>query len=127
MDTNDMSFDSLKAGRELDALIGRELFGTNYEFVYDDYMIPDPDDPIAYDVCPHYSTDIAAAWQVIEKLFTLIQNQDIHIEHLAVEGEGYWGVSTCYELGEWKDWVRAETAPLAICIAALKAIAPKNV
>ncbi|MGH7452600.1 MAG: hypothetical protein ACRENG_14735, partial [bacterium] len=73
MDTSDMSFDSLKAGRELDALIGRELFGTNYEFVYDDYLIPDPEDPIAYDVCPHYSTDIAAAWQVIEKLFTLIQ------------------------------------------------------
>jgi hypothetical protein len=27
--------------------------------------------------------------------------------------ENSWGVSTCFELGEWKDWVRAETAPLA--------------
>src|SRR5574341_430621 len=105
----------LKAGRELDALIGWKLFGIRYEFIYDDYMIPDPDDPIAYDVCPHYSTDIAAAWQVVEKLLTLVENQDIHIEHLAIEDENYWGVSTCFELGEWKDWVRAETASLAIC------------
>jgi hypothetical protein len=64
-------------------------------------MIPDPEDPIAYDVCPHYSTDIAAAWQVVEKLLALVENQDIHIEHLAMgDEENSWGVSTCFELGE---------------------------
>jgi len=118
-----MNTDSLKAGRELDALIGGKLFGIRYEFVYNDYMIPDSEDPIAYDVCPNYSTDISAAWQVLEKLLSIIENQDIHIEHLGNHNES-WGVSTCYELGEWKDWVRAETAPLAICLAGLKAIAP---
>ncbi len=118
-----MNLDSFKAGRELDALIGEKLFGVSYEFVYDDYMIPDPDDPIAYDVCPHYSTDITAAWQVLEKLLTMTENQDIHLEHLGSGEEGYWGVSTCYEMGEWKDWARAETAPLAICLAALQAVA----
>ena len=121
-----MNDDSLKAGRELDALIGEKLFGIHYEFVYNDYMIPDPEDPIAYDVCPHYSTEITAAWQVVEKLLSLTENQDIHIEHLGSDDES-WGVSTCYELGEWKDWVRAKTAPLAICLAALKAIAPQHV
>ncbi len=113
-----MSINILKPGRELDALIGEKLFGVRYEFVHDDYMIPDPEDPIAYDVCPHYSTDITAAWQVLEKLMSMTKQQDIHLEHL----EGEWGVSTCHELGEWKDWVRAETAALAICRAALQAL-----
>ncbi len=119
-----MNLDSPKAGRELDALIGEKIFGVRYEFMHNDYMIPDPEDPVAYDVCPHYSTDIAAAWQVLEKLLTMTENRDIHLEHLGNdETEGYWGVSTCYQLGEWQDWMRAETAPLAICLAALQTIA----
>ncbi len=34
-----MNTASLKAGRELDALLGKKLFGVRYEFVYDDYML----------------------------------------------------------------------------------------
>ncbi|MGH7495666.1 MAG: hypothetical protein ACREOO_25195 [bacterium] len=53
----------------------------------------------------------------------MTENHDIHLEHLGNKEEGYWGVSTCYHLGKWHDWVRAETAPLAICLVALQAIA----
>lgn len=47
--------------------------------------------------------------------------QDIHLEHL--EGTG-WGVSCCFskDEGGWDGFVYADTAPLAICLAALKAL-----
>lgn len=37
-----MSYDSFKAGIDLDVLIGEKIFGVRYEFVHDDYMIPAP-------------------------------------------------------------------------------------
>ena len=116
--------ESLKAGRELDALVAEKILGGRYEFLelVGDYCRPDPEDPIAYDCCPRYSIDISAAWQVVEKLLTMTPQQDLHIEHWYHEGDesSGWQVSSCYELGEWKDWVQAEILPLAICLAALK-------
>ena len=74
--------------------------------------------------CPHhllyavnwYSTDIAAAWEVVEKLkadgFSLMAEWDDH------DGMWYFGFSNAssYKAGE------ADTAPHAICLAALKAV-----
>ena len=69
---------------------------------------------------PHYSTDIAAAWQVVEKLLEILPQGGIHIEHLDYQG---WSVSMCFKKAEggWDGWVDAETIPLAICLAALAA------
>jgi hypothetical protein len=72
---------------------------------------------------PHES--ISDAWEVVEKLFTVIPQQDIHIEHLAANqsgDDGQWSVSTCFENEAWVGFVYAETAPHAICLAALKAV-----
>jgi Phage ABA sandwich domain len=117
--------ESLKAGRPLDALVAEKVLAEKYEFLefVGDYCRPDPEDSVAYDCCPRYSTDIAAAWQIVEKLIAITPQQDLHIEHWYHEEDetSGWQISSCYELGEWKDWVQAETLPLAICLAALKA------
>ena len=116
----------LTTRRELDAQIAEQVFGEKYDFCeeFDDYCRPDPDDPVAYDCCPDYSTDISAAWKVVERILSMTPQQDFHIEHWyhAEDESSGWQVSSCYELGEWKDWVQAEMLPLAVCLAALKAV-----
>lgn len=94
--------DNMQPGRELDALIHWHIFGYEY--------LPN--------VTENYSGDIAAAWLVVEKMLTQLPQGDIHIECL----EGEWGVSTCHtEVAGWEYPTRADTAPLAICRASLKA------
>lgn len=72
--------------------------------------------------CPRYSTSIAAAWQVVEKLgnwhgfdFCLWLKSDANGQwHAGWFENGYDGLkSRCSAM--------AEAAPLAICLAALKA------
>jgi hypothetical protein len=111
----------MKPGRKLDALVSKKIFGEKFPFnrQFKDYYRPWAEDPIAFESCPPYSSDIGEAWKVVEKLLTLLPNQDFHIEHWVDFG---WQVSSCYELGEWKKRVRGETLPHAICLAALKAI-----
>ncbi len=70
-----------------------------------------------------YSTDISAAWEVVEKIRV---GRDIHIESGLYEGEERWSVSTCYEVGEWKGWISADKPELAICRAALLSVMESN-
>jgi hypothetical protein len=114
----------MKAGRKLDVLIAEKLFNDIFPFqkFLRNYCRPLPDDSLAFEPCPHYSTDIKAAWKIVEKLLTMLPNQDFHIEHWADESVSGWQVSSCFELGKWKKWVKAKTLPHAICLAALKAI-----
>lgn len=64
---------------------------------------------------PDYSTDIAAAWQVVDKLKA---TQGFALSYRGIENTPVsWGADFCNS-GE----VLAATAPLAICLAALKAI-----
>ncbi len=68
---------------------------------------------------PPYSTSIQAIWEVVEKLFTLIPQQDLHFQHLAANQKGddaRWGVGSCH----WKEFIYAETLPHAVCLATLK-------
>jgi hypothetical protein len=86
---------NMPAGREMDALIAEKVI--------------DPDWVKLKNLCPHYSTDIAAAWELVEKMkyFTLYR------------GDGYW---ECEYSGQYLESIDAETAPLAICRAALLAV-----
>jgi hypothetical protein len=59
---------SLNPGRDLDALVAERVFGVKYELIHGDYCIEDPEDSIAYLVCPEYSSDIAAAFQLEERI-----------------------------------------------------------
>ena len=70
-----MNQDNMTAGREMDALIAEKVFG--WAELWTDgkeYMMYPPWEQnmgVGYDErypVPHYSTDIAHAWEVIEKL-----------------------------------------------------------
>jgi hypothetical protein len=113
----------MKAGRELDALVAEKVIGLtdfywlsgelHHEARYKQLLVP------------HYSTNISDAWQVVEKLdhnvtlekfntFTLDFNNAKQIEKYEYRAtawcDGHRGIS--YE---------EETAPLVICLSALKA------
>lgn len=111
-----------KISTEFDALVALAVFGDRYEYnsIFNDYSRPWKEDPIAFEPCPAYSTCISDAWTVVEKLLTVLPNEDIHMEHWKDDTLSGWRVSTCFELGEWKDWVEAETLPMAICKVAIR-------
>lgn len=68
-----------------------------------------------WDTCPRYSTDIAAAWLMVEKMRET--GRYFHLEFSTIRGD--W---RC-EFGTEPDIDRtARTAPLAICLAALAAL-----
>ena len=128
----------MEAGRELDALIAEKVMGHRmfepppmsepWEVMPDDYrgrpLLP-------------YSTDIGAAWEVVEKMrergkdrkdiaicmdgFSLSQN------HVGEDWQDYpWapegGWSATFTDGYNTSGAAALTAPHAICLAALKAV-----
>lgn len=65
---------------------------------------------------PAYSTDISATWKVVEKMRKQV-SLEVAFE-LFVNESGWWEARFGME-----DFVCADTAPLAICLAALKAVA----
>ena len=71
-------------------------------------------------VLPYYSTKIAAAWLVVEKMRTNIPHDSwggFTVPHPRIEvspKKDYWAVY----MGIW--YKTAKTAPLAICLAALR-------
>jgi hypothetical protein len=134
--------EKMEAGREMDALIAEKVLGlSDWHIRHSD---EDGDGNLYFceikDELPHYSTDIAAAWQVIEKikskqkcLFTIQRGV------LAFAGEPkdrnpedyhWWEVGWMNQV-VYTDWgqlvhayrfdlsVQAETLPLAICRCAL--------
>ncbi len=148
-----MDIDSLVAGPELDALVAEKVMGMVW---YRDWPLnsegaainagipflsyPGRDIRLATDEdlkekkdlngIEEYSTDIAAAWEVVEKLNLMVMPVESAsgkrwgwaAEQITVEkadlkkGSGYY-----LEVGT-ELWTHAETAPLAICRAALKAV-----
>ena len=65
--------------------------------------------------CPHYSTSIAAAWEVVEKVRATV-SVELEFQMFAYE-DGTWQA----EFGIEGDGF-ADTAPLVICLAALAAV-----
>lgn len=66
---------------------------------------------------PEYSTDINAAWDVVEKMRNIL-GQDIQSFSLWTTTTGTYGAH--FKLGINNSF--GDTAPLAICLAALKAM-----
>jgi len=103
--------DNLQAGRELDALVVTEIMG------YEGCVLAHGDSTF-----PPYSTDIAAAWLVVEKLSALklrAQIEDSDGKSWTCTFHKWIGAPFC-----WDDVGSsiADTAPLAICRAALRAM-----
>lgn len=123
------------AGRELDALVAEKVMG----FV----LVPDghcdecrsmSKQPIfqfqdgSYGPCDDYSTSIAAAWEVVEKL-GYTWEMELHL--ILPFCSGYWcDLFLVVEKGCIIDKAHAlkhvnahaDTAPLVICLAALEAV-----
>lgn len=93
----------MKSGRKLDTLVAEKIFNlkvdhdTFNEITHEEYYYP----------VEEYSTDISAAWTVVEKL-----KDNFKMHYI---DNRYW-VSINENIEE------AETAAHAICLAALKAV-----
>lgn len=140
----------MEAGRELDALVAKKVMGHRLLWAHRVWSMEDwltTDRPTeqntmaivtgenwkpgafypAYLVIPHYSTDIAAAWQVVELLTRDGREpQEFYFKMTYAWGDDY---------GAWAyfDWkgtsdghplygANAPTVSHAICLAALKAV-----
>jgi len=107
----DTPIDEHPANRCLDAWVAEAVMGLTYVFFDVELLERASQGRMA----AYYSTDIAAAWQIIEKL----RKQDMYYK-LGFNGDGlpYYIEAGFYE----ETLARADTAPLAICIAAIKAL-----
>ena len=130
----------LPAGRDLDALIAEKVMGWTitapnwgHREIFPPFDPPeDPDDQctshsVAADI-PHYSTDISAAWEAVE---TMGYRPFSVFSSLVSTGPAVDGKIPCR--WEWFCYFddpafpgQAETAPLAICRAALKTVGHKD-
>lgn len=109
----------MKPSRELDAKVAKHIMG--YECVCDEIPI---DCPIHAhndrDTLRPYSTDVAAAWRVIIKMrelgfgFTISDNANRHAGHIDCR---FWRLNDDMRRGIAIE----DKAPIAICLAALKA------
>jgi hypothetical protein len=132
---------NMPAGREMDALIAENLFGWHWVTGILAFGQPSLISPELYGkqkdhlidttlrrdngTFPHYSTDIAAAWEVVEKMRDPSDDEpDFWVITDAGKNHG-WVVSSywAHHDGNIDNFhVQAETAPLAICRASLLAV-----
>ena len=135
-----MNVNEMKPGRELDALVAEKVMGWRRVSEGEPYFWPTPEmmnrikeqypDVLAVDYfpAPLFSTDIAASWEVVEKL----------------QGDGFWwsGAYKTYELSDGTEsdplyysrfrcvrggvrgdhYAYARSMPYARCLAALKTV-----
>jgi hypothetical protein len=132
-----MDIDTMEAGSELDALVAEKVMEWNgtHDVQYVDldtwyswckncgklgedgeigHWEPGMDQPKGCAVPPRYSTDITAAWEVVEKMPRL--------ELIKYPGGHFFAGTGYADEDGWEFEAEAPTAPLAICRAALKAV-----
>lgn len=127
-----MNLDELKPGPELDALIAEKVMGlslfqrerkSSSGVRWKERLI---DDPWKRRPIPAYSTSISAAWEVVEKLF--IDGWKMELEASAFLGEDRGGAGvrfSCRSQVRGRHSASAPTAPMAICLAALRVVESK--
>ena len=117
----------MKAGRKLDALIAEKVMGNDRDWrkylelrplwVRGDKLTNDEYMAVALGgELPHYSTQIADAWLVAEKICG--DEGHFELERLYWFNAKKTGWMAIFHKGD----AEADTAPLAICLAALKSI-----
>lgn len=63
---------SLAVGRELDALVEEHVLGNKVKWVQDSSTDPYPISGECEYIIEHFSTEISAAWEVVEKIKTML-------------------------------------------------------
>lgn len=108
----------MDAGRELDTLIAEKVMGyhraTESEPYWNSLAVWVEENGERWEQIPDYSTDIAAAWQVVEHL-----HGRVVIDHWS---RGAYKVMIYLPAKPPSVEASAESAPLAICRAALAAL-----
>ena len=116
--------------REIDKLVAEKVFGRH---VHDYTQVSAMKwrcqtcnrlDYTGQTTVPHaYSTDIAAAWQVVAKMRLFVGPTDAWPRHQMEMDKANWVAWATYpNIDEAMFAVFADTAPMAICLAALKAV-----
>jgi len=107
----------MPAGKEMDALVAKSIMGGGIvgrsNHPEEEYWSFDTKYAVEL---PEFSTDISAAWKVVEKMnngLWLENHGVIWMAKFPFKDNGYWMVS-------------GNTAPLAICRAALLAVMEKE-
>lgn len=135
-----VKIDKMQAGREMDKLIGEKLFGywidhydkdyvgENYYMLMDgagDSIVSGWDDgkreseEEAWNDCPKFSTDILAAWEVMER----ITEKHWKFKLRRLPGKDYMAYfQNLLRFPIECESAPSGTAPLAICRAALKVV-----
>lgn len=111
-----MGMEVMKPGRELDALVAEKVIGKKHN--QPGTMGGDLDELYGM-AAPHYSTDIAAAWEVVEKMRELGWGSSIMSYLPEPELEAHCRAEFRSKRGEYR--ALSKEAPAAICLAALKA------
>lgn len=130
-----VEIDKLEAGPELDALVAEKVMGcqprridyhgreqiicpcpitSEYRHPHGGFKYDEPDDELL-----RYSTDIAAAWEVVEKCVPYVK---VDARGLSTEAGHFRWVCQIWNGSSKEILGLAQTAPLAICRAALKAV-----
>ena len=112
----------IEAGRELDAMVAEQIMQLK--------LVGEKDYDICYEIkrcgqnwypsVPHYSTQISAAWEVVEKL--------LDWEFKLFGGERHadgWYAMFIGNYGNWHSDINSVTPAHAICLAALAAVEAK--
>jgi hypothetical protein len=122
----------MKPGRELDALIAEKVMGAtrlpgynvltvcNTGRIRDHWPVPDWD---TGECIPFYSTNILAAWEVVEKIKSLTEyNGKLHAtrEPWLVFCTNLSDIDDGFNLNFW------DVNPLTICLAAIETIGVSN-
>lgn len=135
-----VNIDQMPAGRELDALVAERVMGCKVRRRIFDGVGGTPSEPESFTElscqCPtgprhsssggtnYYSTDIAAAWEVVEKVRDLVPAEKFSVDWVSNNMTNKW------QAGWWGGGVPVlvcgeDTAPLAICRVALTAAREK--
>ena len=105
----------MNAGRELDAMIAEKVMGVEVNWREIRRTEAAGGNYRELVGTPRYSTDIAAAWEVV----TRFANERYYVR-LELDADGVWWA----QIGSAED-APAKSPPLAICLAALKAMEAK--
>jgi len=99
-----MNYDEMPAGKELNELVARKIMRVTGHFWL------------------RYSQDISAAWEVVEKIIAMSYTVLVsNGKHSPQSQKWHCIITIIPQQGGYRDGY-ADTAPLAICRAALKAV-----
>jgi hypothetical protein len=129
-----MNIDQMEAGREMDALVAKKVMGLDPRFPERMNIYRPENSPVKFPVYRHvemdnippYSTSIAAAWEVVEKMRGNEFHWAIHSRILFMSDTknlpraAFWRYLNGY--ADRQGIAEAEEVPLAVCRAALKAV-----